>query len=492
MNVAEGAIRSGKTIDHCIIAAMYLEKCSDAIHLASGSTLGNAKLNIGVCNGFGLEALFRGRCHWGKFKDNEALFIDTQTGEKIVIFVGGGKADSYKRILGNSYGLWIATEINEHFDSDDSRTSFIKVAMGRQAAARAPLILWDLNPCPPKHRIYTDYIDKYKEGFVGGYQYQHFTLTDNMSISEQRKAEIASQYDPHSVWYKRDILGQRVAAEGLIYRLFADMEDWYAIDRKSVPKLRYIEVGADIGGTKSNHAFVANGFDEDFDTLYVLKAKSIKADGVSVSQFINEFVKFVDAVIADYGFVDTCWPDCAEAAILNELDAKTKYRIRGSIKGEINDRIRCADILFTAGRIKLVKGECEDLAAGLRSAVWDPDEIEDIRLDDGTSDIDILDAWEYGFTPHMRRFVYFDPPYLGKGDRLYKNALTVDDHKEIAEMIKRLSLDWIVTYDNVSLIRELYQDYTIKDVELRYCVASKRNDSEIMILKSPQLITPDA
>ena len=52
----------------------------------------------------------------------------TLTGEKIVIFAGGGKADSYKKILGNSYGLWIATEINEHYDSDDSRTSFIKVA----------------------------------------------------------------------------------------------------------------------------------------------------------------------------------------------------------------------------------------------------------------------------------------------------------------------------------------------------------------------------
>ena len=104
MNVAEGAIRSGKTIDHCIIAAMYLENCPDKYHLASGSTIGNAKLNIGVCNGFGLEFLFGGRCHWGKYRGNEALYIMTQTGEKVVIFVGGAKADSYKRILGNSYG----------------------------------------------------------------------------------------------------------------------------------------------------------------------------------------------------------------------------------------------------------------------------------------------------------------------------------------------------------------------------------------------------
>ena len=222
MNVAEGAIRSGKTIDHCIIAAMYLETCADKIHLATGATIGNAKLNIGVCNGFGLENLFRGRCKWGKYKDNEALYLNTQTGQKVVIFTGAGKADSYKRILGNSYGLWIATEINEHFDSDDSRISFIKVAFGRQVAAIQPLVLWDLNPCNPTHRIYTDYIDKYKTDYVGGYQYQHFTIADNLSISPERFAEIESQYVKGSIWYRRDILGERCIAEGLVYPMYED------------------------------------------------------------------------------------------------------------------------------------------------------------------------------------------------------------------------------------------------------------------------------
>ena len=88
ISVAEGAIRSGKTIDNCIIAAAILEKTPDKIHLASGSTIGNAKLNIGACNGYGLENLFRGRCHWGKYKGNECLYIYTQTGEKVVIFAG--------------------------------------------------------------------------------------------------------------------------------------------------------------------------------------------------------------------------------------------------------------------------------------------------------------------------------------------------------------------------------------------------------------------
>ena len=218
--VAEGAIRSGKTIDHCIIAAAHLELCRDKIHLASGSTIGNAKLNIGVCNGFGLEALFRGRCKWGKYRDNEALFLYTQTGEKVVVFAGGGKADSYKRILGNSYGLWIATEINEHYDSDDSRESFIKVAFGRQAAAMDPLVLWDLNPCNPNHSIYRDYIDHYQETNLAGYLYEHFTIDDNLSVSDQRREELKAKYDPNSIWYRRDILGQRCVAEGLVYPMF--------------------------------------------------------------------------------------------------------------------------------------------------------------------------------------------------------------------------------------------------------------------------------
>lgn len=220
MNVAEGAIRSGKTIDNCIAASMYLETCPDMLHLATGSTLGNAKMNIGVCNGYGLEYIFRGRCSWRKFRDNDALYIQTQTGEKVVIFAGGAKADSYRRILGNSYGLWIATEINEHYDCDDSRSSFIKVAFGRQAAAQKPMVLWDLNPCNPSHRIYTDYIDKYQEGFLGGYQYEHFTIADNLSISPERLAQIESQYTKGSVWYRRDILGERCIAEGLVYPMW--------------------------------------------------------------------------------------------------------------------------------------------------------------------------------------------------------------------------------------------------------------------------------
>ena len=54
-NVAEGAVRAGKTVDNVFAFAHELKTTPDRIHLATGSTMANAKLNIGDANGFGLE-----------------------------------------------------------------------------------------------------------------------------------------------------------------------------------------------------------------------------------------------------------------------------------------------------------------------------------------------------------------------------------------------------------------------------------------------------
>ena len=412
MNVAEGAIRSGKTIDHCIIAAMYLEKCRDKIHLASGSTIGNAKLNIGVCNGFGLENLFRGRCKWGKYRDNDALFVSTQTGEKVVVFAGGGKADSYKRILGNSYGLWIATEINEHYDAEDSRTSFIKVAFGRQAAAVDPLVLWDLNPCNPHHPIYANYIDAYKTGYKGGYQYEHFTLDDNLSISEERKEEIKSQYNPASVWYRRDILGQRCIAEGLIYQDFADDPQKYTLEdvpawlQQKQTAFAYISFGVDFGGTGSATKFQCTGITREgvviaLDEEYIdHHRESIDPDALN-----KRFAAFIKSCTDKWGSGITR-ADSAEQILIRGLFNTAQAQglrtsVKNALKMPINDRIKLTLLLMTQGRF-FVTPECPHLIDALSTAVYDPDRADDTRLDDGTSDIDSLDAFEYSIEPYYK------------------------------------------------------------------------------------------
>lgn len=410
--VAEGAVRAGKTIDHCAIAAAYLEKTPDVFHLASGSTIGNAKLNLGVCNGFGLENLFRGRCHWGKYRDNEALFIKTQTGEKIVIFTGGGKADSYKRILGNSYGLWIATEVNEHYDCDDSRTSFLKVAMARQAAAQWPLTLWDLNPSSPKARIYSEYIDRYRDEALPGYLYEHFTIHDNATLSEAQKAAFIAKYRPDSVWYRRDILGQRVIAEGLIYRAFADKSEAWAVTKDQLRELywdkaakrwrfQYINLGVDFGGNGSLHAFVAIAITDDWHVV-VLKSARLPSKDVPVETMTKQFIAFADEIRKTYGEISAAYCDSAEQAIIATFRRAADFPIVNSLKSQIIDRIRGTELLMTAGCLSYVAGECDSLVTAWSECVWDPDEAGSwVRLDNGSTDIDSNDAWEYS----MERFL---------------------------------------------------------------------------------------
>ena len=150
-NMAEGAVRAGKTVDNVYAFAHELKTTKDRIHLATGSTVANAKLNIGDANGFGLEYIFRGQSHWGKYKDNDCLYIkgpSTKNRQRIVIFAGGAKADSFKKIRGNSYGMWIATEINLHHEST------IKEAFNRQLAANKRKIFWEIGRASCRERVY--------------------------------------------------------------------------------------------------------------------------------------------------------------------------------------------------------------------------------------------------------------------------------------------------------------------------------------------------
>ena len=410
-SVAEGAVRSGKTIDHCIIFSMYLETCEDKIHLASGSSLPNAKLNIGDCNGFGLEHIFRGRCRWGKYKSNEALFIQTKTGEKIVIFTGGGKSDSYKSILGNSYGGWIATEINEHYDCEDSRTSFIKVAMARQIASVHPFTLWDLNPSNPNADIYKNYIDKFMG--LDWYRYEHFNIFDNATMSQERIEEIQNKYDKNSVWYKRDILGERMVAEGLVFPYFANDCKPYLFKYQSLKekmkeeekRFSHLIIGVDFGDNGSKYSWHLTGFTNDWDYMWALDEGDMeKSNSIDATKFCKAFVRFYKRCIECYGYVEWIFCDSASNTLINTLRAYFYAEgLDGSIiapvkKNELTDRPITVDSLLVTGRLK-IEEHCNNLINALSELVWD--EKKDIPKDENV--ININDDWDsfcYTFITH--------------------------------------------------------------------------------------------
>lgn len=421
-NILEGAVRSGKTVDNVFAFAHELKTTKDRIHLATGSTMANAKLNIGDANGFGLEYIFRGQCRWTQYKGNDCLLIngpDTGYKDKIVIFAGGAASDSYKKIRGNSYGMWIATEINLHHDNT------IKEAFNRQLAAKNRKIFWDLNPDHPKAAIYVDYIDKYAEKAVkgellGGYNYEHFNIFENINIPKQRIAEIVSQYDKDSIWYIRDIEGERSIAEGLIYvklaTSIASEDDEYiapleeTIDMAKRGEFIELNIGVDFGGNGSGHAFVASGITHGYEKLYVLSSEWHDADGTDPDDLNRMFMKFVEKILDRYGFITNVYCDSAELVLKRGLQKAMieaelgNINVTNAAKCKITDRIFTMTTLSATGRVFFTP-DCESVLEAISMAVWNPKKMELERLDDGTSDIDSLDAMEYSFEKRIKKFI---------------------------------------------------------------------------------------
>ena len=80
-------------------------------------------------------------------------------------------------------------------------------------------------------------------------------------------------------------------------------------------------------------------------------------------------------------------------------------------------------------------------------------------------------------------FVNFDPPYVTKGEILYKNYFNENDHKKLAKKITTTlqNVQWIMTYDDCEIIKQLYKDYNPQKFYLQYYAGTKRIGNELLI-----------
>ena len=86
-------------------------------------------------------------------------------------------------------------------------------------------------------------------------------------------------------------------------------------------------------------------------------------------------------------------------------------------------------------------------------------------------------------------FFFIDPPYFGKGQGLYTNFYTPDDHGRLASKILEITNPWVVTYDSVPTILQLYQEKNRYQFDINYSVEIKRRGTELLIASS-DLILP--
>ena len=389
-NVAEGGKRGGKNVLQVLAFCMALQNHPNKLHLIAGVSQTTAKLNIVDCDGFGLMNFFDGKCRQGKYNDRSALFVQTKTGEKIILVSGGAKDGDEKYIKGNTYGMAYVTEANE------CHPNFIQEVFDRTLSSADRKIFHDLNPKAESHWYYTDVLDfhqeKQRRDRNYGYNYGHFTIADNLSIDDEKLRNTLKTYQKGTVWYERDILGRRKTAQGIIFPNFASDQTPYIIKQEDLPKrFRSIECGFDIGGNGSAYAMTCTGQGHD-GIQYKLKAEKRQADKMSMDDVEGFVTEFCDYVEKKYDVrIDSINCDHIDV-IINTINDNTKYSAGKCYKPPLQDRVFLYSKLFKTKKVKFVENECEDLIDELCELVFDPKSEEAVYLDDGTMQIDTWDS----------------------------------------------------------------------------------------------------
>lgn len=256
------------------------------------------------------------------------------------------------------------------------------------------------NPDNPQHFL-KKFIDSDADVF-----FQTSTIDDNPYLSPEFVAELKKEY-AGTVYYNRFILGQWAAAEGVIYRQFADSiaakdnRFLWPVDKEL--RTWRVYIGVDFGGNGSKHSFVAAAILPGYSGVVALASQRVEPYGTDADYLGNAFMLFAETVFFRYGEIHAVYCDSAEQVLIQHIRSTAKRsklswlaeRIFNSKKIEINDRIRLTSILMGGGRFFYMP-EADTLKEALCAALWsDKRSGKDLRLDDGTTDIDTLDAFEY-------------------------------------------------------------------------------------------------
>lgn len=379
-NIKSGATRSGKTyLDYFVIPKrLKAIRGKEGLRVFLGNTQGTIERNIIKP----LQALWGTQLVSDIRSDNTCRAFGDE-----VYCLGADKKNAIDRIRGSSwaylYGDEVATWHPGVFDMAKSRLD--------KSYSRADLTC---NPEQPSH-WFKQFIDSDADIFA-----QHYTIDDNTYNDPIFVENLKREYRG-TVYYDRYILGKWVKAEGRVYPTF---EKHHIIDK--VPsKIHEVKLGLDFGGNKSATAGCAVGyyFDAERRLCLVILDELYDTENRGVGSVLAKWQRFYEKQAAQYT-VTRSFADSAEQLIIKSLRELPIIYTENAMKRPIVDRIRLEDILFSTGRLHIMS-HCKHTIAAFDEAVYNDKSQNDERLDDGTSNIDSLDAFEYAIERDMSELI---------------------------------------------------------------------------------------
>lgn len=347
--IADGAIRSGKTLCMSLSYVIWAMTTFRNQNLGmAGKTIGSFRRNVL----FWLKLMLWSRGY--KVKDHRAdnMVEITKNDVTNYFYIFGGKDERSQDLI---QGITLA---GMFFDEVALMPeSFVNQATGR-CSVEGSKFWFNCNPDGPYHWFKVNWIDKAIEKNL---IYLHFTMDDNLSLSEVIKERYRKMYS--GVFYKRYILGLWTVAEGIIYDMFDSAKHVYDSVINFLTNEIYISIDY---GTQNATVFLLWQKDKN-GIWYCVKEyyysgrdnKKQKTD----KEFADELDNFTKGIKVKKIIVD---PSAASfIAVLKQRG----YSIRKA-NNDVLDGIRFVGTLLNEGKIKF-NASCVNTLKEFSGYIWD-------------------------------------------------------------------------------------------------------------------------
>lgn len=365
--IADGAIRSGKTVSMSLGFVFWaMERFDGQNFIMAGKTISSFQRN--VLNNLIVMLRSRGyHCiHHLSGEDPNMLEV-SRKGKTNYFYIFGGKDEGSQDLV---QGI---TAAGAFFDEVALMPeSFVNQATGRCSVEGAKW-WFNCNPGGPIHWFKTNWIDKRREKKL---LYLHFTMDDNLSLSERVKEKYRNMYA--GVFYLRYIKGLWRAAEGLIYTMFTD-ENLYTDEERPVAlKSTGTRMIAVDYGTTNPCVFLDTW--DDGRTIWVDReyrwdsrseeARRSASPQKTDSQYADDMAEFMGTRPEDQCVILV---DPSAASFIAEL-RKRGWMVKPA-ENEVLDGIRKVGTM-TERRTIRINRKCSGLIPEMQSYVWDEKAVE--------------------------------------------------------------------------------------------------------------------
>lgn len=350
--IADGAIRSGKTISMItsfLLWAMW--NFDDQNFALCGKTIGSLRRN--VIRDFKKIAAGRG---FDVFENrSEKILYVSGNGRENRFYCFGGRDESSQDLV---QGVTLAGVLFDEVALMPE--SFVNQATGR-CSVEGSKYFFNCNPAGRLHWFKVNWINKYLEKRL---LYLHFTMDDNLSLSERIKERYRRMYV--GVFYRRYIEGVWCAAEGVIYDNWIESANGFDAEVEHPWEGRFLNhyVAVDYGST--NPTVFLDAWD-DGQTFWIRKeyyhdsAKEQRQK--TVSQHADDLEAFLEGDRDAQIIVDP-------AAEAFKLELKNRGLRVKNADNDVLEGIRMTATMIQLGALKVEKG-CTHFRKEIETYIWD-------------------------------------------------------------------------------------------------------------------------